>query len=84
MGKQGRSQIPEKQLLPFETIVAAKAGDSDALAAVLNHFRGYINTKATRKFYDGNGLSYDGIDSELRQRLEIKLVTRIIQKFEIQ
>lgn len=84
MGKQGRSQISEKQLLPFETIVAAKAGDSDALAAVLNHFRGYINTKATRKFYDGNGLSYDGIDSELRQRLEIKLVTRIIQKFEIQ
>ena len=43
MGKQGRSRIPESQLLPFETIMAAKAGDPDALSAVLKHFRGYIN-----------------------------------------
>lgn len=83
MGKQGRSRIPEKQLLPFETIVAAKAGDPDALSAVLKHFRGYINARATREFYDENGSAYSGIDPELRQRLEIKLVTRIIQKFEI-
>lgn len=84
MGKQGRSRIPEHQLLPFETIVAAKAGDPDALLAVLKHFRGYINARATRGFYDENGLAYSGIDPELKQRLEIKVVTRIMQKFEIQ
>lgn len=83
MGKQGRSRIPENQLLPFETIVAAKAGDPDALLAVLKHFRGYINTRATREFYDENGLAYSGIDSELKQRLEIKMITRIMQKFEL-
>ena len=83
MGKQGCSRIPENQLLPFKTIVAAKAGDPDALSAVLNHFRGYINIRATRKFYDENGLAYSGIDPELRQRLEIKVITRIMQKFEI-
>ena len=69
--------------LPFETIVAAKAGDPDALSAVLKHFRGYINVKATRDFYDENGLAYSGVDPELKQRLEIKVITRIMQKFEI-
>ena len=83
MGKQGRSRIPESQLLPFETIVAAKAGDPEALSAVLKHFKGYIYARAAREFYDANGLAYSGIDPELKQRLEIKLVTRIIQKFEI-
>lgn len=80
MGKQGRFRIPGYQLLPFETIVAAKAGDPDALMAVLKHFRGYINTRATREFYDENGLAYSGIDPELKQRLEINIVPHCLEK----
>ena len=60
-----------------------RSGDPDALSAVLKHFRGYINVKATRDFYDENGLAYSGVDPELKQRLEIKVITRIMQKFEI-
>lgn len=84
MEKQGCSRISESQLIPFETIVAAKAGDPEALYAVLKHFRGYINTRATREYYDESGSAYYGIDPELKQRLEIKVITRIMQKFEIQ
>ncbi len=37
-----KSNIPVEKLLPFEIIEAATKGDLDALAAVLNHFEGYI------------------------------------------
>lgn len=76
-----KSNIPAEKLLPFEIIEAATKGDLDALAAVLNHFEGYIASRSTRIFYDEFGRSYHCVDQELKQRIENKLTARIIQKF---
>lgn len=39
-----------KKKIDYNTIVACKAGDSDALNRVLEHFDGMINAAATKKF----------------------------------
>lgn len=83
MAKGKLSRTPEDQLLPFEIIESATQGDPDALAVTLKHFNGYINMLATRSFCDEYGGSYRGIDYELKKRLELKLITRIVQKFKI-
>ena len=76
-----KSSIPEEKLLPYETICAATRGDPDAMTEVLRHFDGYISYQATRIFYDEYGQSYRGVDAELKQRIQDKLVTRIMARF---
>ena len=76
-----KSSIPEEKLLPYETICAATRGDPDAIAEVLRHFDGYISYQATRIFYDEYGQSYRGVDAELKQRIQDKLVARIMARF---
>ena len=80
----GRSKIPESKLLPFNTICAATQGDSEALAAVLHHFDGFIAAKSMRIFYDEYGQSYRCIDPILRRRIENKLIKRTVEWFKIQ
>ena len=72
-----KSSIPEEKLLPYETICAATRGDSDAMTEVLRHFDGYISYQATRIFYDEYGQSYRGVDAELKQRIQDKLVAAL-------
>ena len=72
----------EDQLLPFETIEAAAAGDITALSSVLAHFEGYIAALATRTLYDEHGCPYQYLDPELKRRLETKLIVRVL-KFKI-
>ena len=76
-----KSSIPEEKLLPYETICAATRGDPDAITEVLRHFDGYISYQATRIFYDEYGQSYRGVDAELKQRIQDKLVARIMERF---
>ena len=76
-----KSSIPEENLLPYETICAASRGDQDAMAEVLQHFDGYISYRATRIFYDEYGQSYRGVDAELKQHIQDKLVARIMERF---
>lgn len=65
----------------YETICAAIRGDPDAMTEVLQHFDGYISYQATRIFYDEYGQSYRGVDAELKQRIQDKLVARIMARF---
>lgn len=77
------SRIPEEKLLPFETILLATKGDPDSIKAVLKHFEGYIMKMSTRILYDEYGLSYQCVDYELKQRIENRLISQIVRKFEI-
>lgn len=77
------SKIPEEQLLPFVTVSEAAAGDPDAMREVLRHFERYILKMSTRLFQDEYGLSYRCVDDELRQRIENRLISQIVRKFEI-
>lgn len=65
---------PENALVPYPVIVAATKGDPDAMKIVLQHFSGYIARLSMRKLYDERGNVYFGVDHDIRERLQAKLI----------
>ena len=77
-------KITKQNLPAYSVITNAIAGDVNAVNAVLRHYEGYIAALATKQLYDKNGNLYQGIDEDLRRRLETKLITAIVTgKFKI-
>lgn len=74
-GKQ--TDCPEIALVPYPVIVAATK-DPDAMKIVLQHFSGYIASLSMRKLYDERGNAYFGVDEDIRQRLQAKLMRAIL------
>ena len=64
---------PEKALVPYPVIVAATKGDPDAMKIVLQHFSGSM-----RKLYDERGNVYFGVDHDIRERLQAKLMMAVL------
>ena len=60
------------------SIVAATKGDPDAMKMVLQHFSGYIARLSMRKLYDERGNVYFGIDHDIRERLQAKLMMAVL------
>ena len=78
-GKNGKqSDYPEIALVPYPVIVAASKGDPDAMKMVLQHFSGYIARLSMRKLYDERGNVYFGIDNDIRERLQAKLMMAVL------
>lgn len=75
-GKQ--SDYPEIALVPYPVIVAASKGDPDAMKIVLQHFSGYIASLSMRKLYDERGNVYYGVDEDIRERLQARLMRAIL------
>ena len=73
-----KKQNNKHTLLPFSVIEAATTGNVDAINAVLKHYEPYIAALATRRLYDENGVPHLCVDEEMRRRLEIKLITKIL------
>lgn len=73
----GKSEKDSK-LLSYHIIVAASAGDVNAINMVLKHYEGYIAVLSTRRMYDENGNLHYCVDETLRRRLETKLITKIL------
>ena len=69
---------PEKALIPYPVIVAATKGDPDAMKMVLQHFSGYIASLSMRKLYDERGNVYYGVDEDIRERLQARLMRAIL------
>ena len=70
------------ELVPLKTILAAKTGDSEALAEIVQHYALYIASFSKRPFYDEYGKQYDIVDEEIRQQIESKLMLQIVYKFD--
>ena len=68
----------ERGLLPFPVILAATKGDPDAMKIVLQHYQSYIAHLSMRKLRDENGNTYFGIDEDLRERLQSKLMRAVL------
>ena len=68
----------ERGLLPYPVIVAATKGDPDAMKIVLQHFSGYIASLSMRKLYDERGNVYYGVDEDIRERLQAKLMMAVL------
>ena len=68
--------------ISYQTILAAKAGDSIAMEQVLRHYDSYITMCAQRTMTDTYGNSRVAVDMELKGRLQSKLMLQIIHKFD--
>lgn len=69
--------------MPFEAIRTTAQDNPEALASVLKHFEKVIAQMSTRIFYDEFGQPHRCIDYDLKQRIECRLMARIILKFKI-
>lgn len=66
----------------YQTILAAKAGDSEAMAMIQRHYSHYIIYYSRRTFFDKYGNRYELVDEDIKQRIEAKLMHQIIYKFD--
>ena len=81
MMKQANGNISdqdERGLLPYPVIIAATKGDPDAMKIVMQHYQSYIAHLSMRKIRDENGNTYYGIDEDLRERLQAKLMRAVL------
>ena len=79
MSKKNTHRRPRYKLLPRDTIQAATQGEPDAVAAVLRHYEGYIAKLSTRCLFDEHGNTYLCVDEALRRRLDIKLISGLLE-----
>ena len=70
------------KLIPYPVIVAAKKGDPDAMNTILAHNAGRIKSYSRRIQLDKYGNPRSVIDPDIRDRIVIKLIERIIYDFD--
>ena len=68
----------ESGLLPYPVIIAATKGDPEAMKIVVQHYESYIASLSMRKLRDERGNIYWGIDEDLRERLQAKLMRAVL------
>lgn len=78
-GTNGKYESPEVALVPYPIILAATKGDPEAMKLVVQHFSGYIASLSMRKLYDERGNAYYGVDEDIRERLQAKLMRTVLR-----
>lgn len=71
-----------KKLIPYEVIVAAKSGGSEAMRQILRHYEPYIARCSQRTLYDEYGNQYWVVDEEIKNRIQAKLMYQLIYDFD--
>lgn len=74
----GTNTNDERGLLPYPVIIAATKGDTDAMKIVMRHYASYINYLSVKKLRDENGNTYWGVDEDLCDRLQSKLMQAVL------
>ena len=69
-------------LVPYHIILAAKAGDSEAMDAIMKHLKPFIAQLSTRSAIDEFGNTYDVVDRYMKDRIESDLKYQIICNFD--
>ena len=78
-GMNGKYESPEVALVPYPILLAATKGDPEAMKLVVQHFSGYIASLSMRKLYDERGNAYYGVDEDIRERLQAKLMRTVLR-----
>ena len=76
--KVSNNDNAESGLLPYPVIIAATKGDPEAMAIVVKHYESYIASLSMRKLRDERGNTYWGIDDDIRDRLQSRLMRAIL------
>ena len=72
------TQNDERGLLPYPIILAANAGEAEAMNIVVQHYDSYIASLSMRKIQDEHGNTYWGLDEEMQGRLRSKLMQSVL------
>lgn len=70
------------ELIPYYMILAAKAGDQDAIETILKHYNPLITKHANRRTRDEYGNSYEIVDEDMKARIVAELLFQIIYNFD--
>ena len=73
----------QHSLITYNTILAAKQGDPDAMNAILQHYDRYISKYAHRIHIDEQGNRHTYIDEDIKNGIHMKLMIKIISDFDI-
>ena len=68
---------PATRKMPLFLILSLWQRQS-AMKIVLQHFSGYIARLSMRKLYDERGNVYFGVDHDIRERLQAKLMMAVL------
>ena len=71
--------IEGHELLPYPVILAATKGDPEAMRMVVQYYNSYIAYLSMQKLRTESGNIYYGIDEDLRERLQAKLMWVVLQ-----
>lgn len=69
------------RLISYQTIVAVKNGDGEAMSRILRHYDNYINYYSMREYIDKHGRHRLDINEEVRQQILSKLVVAVVCNF---
>ncbi|WP_017472876.1 helix-turn-helix domain-containing protein [Amphibacillus jilinensis] len=68
----------ERGLLPYSIILAANKGEAEAMKVVIAHYESYMASLSMRKLRDEQGNIYWGMDEDVRDRLQSKLMQSVL------
>ena len=71
------------RLVPFDTIVAAIAGDRAALDDVVRHYEREIISLSSETIQDGEGTTRTQINEEMKRQIENKLIEGVTMRFHL-
>lgn len=69
--------------IAYETIVAAKNGDDDAIEEILRHYAPYISYFSKRQLHDENGNCYEYVDKDVKHQIEVEYILKVILHYDI-
>lgn len=69
-------------LVPYHIIFAAKAGDKEAIDAILKHYDAFFTQLSTRPALDEYGNSYDVVDQYMKDRIIAGCIDEFLTHFD--
>lgn len=81
--KNKRTQAVIRRI-PIDVIAQAKQCDLAAMDDILRFYKGYMLELCKFDLYDASGNAYTCYDEDMYHELEIKLMTAILTKFQVE
>lgn len=70
------------KLISYHIIFAAKAGDKEAMDALLKHYDSFFTQRSTRPALDQYGNCYDVVDKYMKDRIAAACLHEFIYTFD--
>ena len=68
--------------IAYETIQAAKNGDTEAIDKILRHYERYILHFCRRTLYDEQGAPHEVVDEERRKQIEAEYIHALVLHYD--